>query len=384
MEKKNIALWLSIGGLILIICYIVLIISESQKPTIFLSSGIVAIISAILGVLLTVSVTSILLKKQSEAQKELLDKQSEKEEIKERNVKVFEKKQEIYHKFLGKLQEIIQDGEIKIGVRKEDGKIDLETDELKDLIFQLAYIQMHADTDKIKTILGYVADITKTLNEFKEKPEEVKNKVLEEYYTDLSIKLFKIVAVLKADLYPTQDKKNDDIEKNIPEVEMKEILKKFKLYAEVKDTDKYEMLAFFLEELHKQITAKGYIVDGENDFKHQARQFYDENRACHIGIELEEEGMYLSLDITREDGFFYGISKEGDWTEEEKLQIEKVFGKSKNKHWIFRKLFDLKFNELDSPKFTELKNPRNKENFVTKFVEEIVMYVERFKNYNIN
>ena len=383
MEKKNIALWFSIGGLILVICYIVLIISESQKPTIFLSSGIVAIISAILGVLLTVSVTSILLKKQSEAQKELLDKQSEKEEIKERNVKVFEKKQEIYHTFLGKFQEIIQDGEIKIGVRKEDGTIDLETDELKDLIFQLAYIQMHADTDKIKTILIHIAEITQTLNDFKEKREEDKNKGLEEFYTDLSIKLFKIVAVLKADLYPTQDKKIDDIEKNIPEAEMKEILKKFELYAEVKDTDKYEMLAYFLEELYKQIKAKGYKVDA-TDLKRQARQFYDENRECHIGIELEEEGMCLSLEITREDGFFYGIPKEGDCLEEEELRIKKAFPNTgANKYWIFRHLFNLKFNELDSPKFTELKNPRNRENFVTKLVEEIVEDVKRFKNHNI-
>jgi uncharacterized membrane protein len=64
-------------GLLLLIFAILLFVSETQLPSVLLSSGILAVISAIVGVILTGAVTVFLLQHQSEAQKDLLDTQSE-------------------------------------------------------------------------------------------------------------------------------------------------------------------------------------------------------------------------------------------------------------------------------------------------------------------
>jgi multidrug transporter EmrE-like cation transporter len=73
--KKSSNLHWAVGGIILaVVCFILLYFSELQMPTI--SSGIVAIISAIIGVALTVIVTSVLLNQQSKTQKDLLEHRS--------------------------------------------------------------------------------------------------------------------------------------------------------------------------------------------------------------------------------------------------------------------------------------------------------------------
>jgi len=259
---------------------------------------------ALIGVFITAIVTAFLLRGQTEG-----------DEKREKSVKIFEKKQEVYHLFLEKLQKIIQ----KIG-KGDDGAVDSEIDELKDLIFQLAFVQMHTETKNTDKILDYLAEIIETLNEFNN------NTDLESFYIKLSERLFEIVAVLKSDLYGKKD------ESKISMKRMENVLK-----LKIKAATKYEMLEYFLSELYRQIREKGYLIDGENDFKHQARQFYDGNGYCHLGIELEE-GTWLSLDITRKEGFFYGVGK-GDcvWSAEEKLRIEKVFLiVNANKEWFFR------------------------------------------------
>ena len=48
----------------------------------------------------------------------LLTGQTTQEEVKERQVKIFEKKQEVYHNFLEELKRIIQDGEITISKKR--------------------------------------------------------------------------------------------------------------------------------------------------------------------------------------------------------------------------------------------------------------------------
>ena len=65
----------------------------------------------------------------------LLQGQTAQEEQRDKSLKVFEKKQEIYHEFLDKLKEIVQDGKITIS-RMENGNDD--TDELKDLTIQMS------------------------------------------------------------------------------------------------------------------------------------------------------------------------------------------------------------------------------------------------------
>ena len=345
---------------------------------IFLSSSIIfkvyqidilpsQLFGALIGVFITAIVTAFLLRGQTEG-----------DEKREKSVKVFEKKQEIYHNFLEKFQKIIQNGDIRIGIKKEDGSVDNTTDELKDLIFQLAFIQMHTKTENTTKILSCIAHVKQTLKEFNAKTDEEKNKGLETYYSELSQELFDIVAILKADLYH-----ETEID-TIPQEEMINILKKFDLYAEVKSPDKYEMLTYFLSELYKQVKEKGYSVNEEkNNFKHQARQFYNEKKDCYLGIELGEEygGIGFSLVVTQENGFFYGLNNGKWWTEEQKQQVKNVFGDNKNnKEWLFRHYWDnLNFNDYNSSEFNDLKSHRNKKSFVSEIVGVILGNIEKYQ-----
>jgi hypothetical protein len=75
--------------LLVLICWALLLIPESQIPTMLQSSGLVSIISAFLGVFMTVAVTAI-----------LLEKQADSESKKEKDIKIFTQKIEVYSEFL--------------------------------------------------------------------------------------------------------------------------------------------------------------------------------------------------------------------------------------------------------------------------------------------
>jgi mannitol-specific phosphotransferase system IIBC component len=219
-NKTNKELWFYVAAVVVLVSIILLLITEAQFPNGLTSSGIVAIISAVLGVLLTVAVTAILLNKQGELQeklvkeqsnlqKELINQQSEQTEEKEKQVKVFEKKQEVYHAFLDKLQEIIQDGKVKVGMNA-DGDIDKSVDQLKDLFFQLGYLQMHCSDDTFNTVLDEVARIIQNMHDYASTETLDKQNKIPEFYAELFMRISTIVSALKEDLY--QNKGNGKIE----------------------------------------------------------------------------------------------------------------------------------------------------------------------------
>lgn len=81
---------------------------------------------SLIGVVLTAIVTVFLLQGQMQSQ-----------EKREKSVKVFEKKQLVYHDFLVHLDRILQDGKLAIPERGSD-----EPNELIELILQLGYIKL--------------------------------------------------------------------------------------------------------------------------------------------------------------------------------------------------------------------------------------------------
>ena len=102
MKKfKPVLLIISIGVLVAIICYALLIIPKLQIPTLFQSSGLVAIVSAILGVIMTVAVTAFLLKAQSET-----------ESRKDKDIRIYQQKINIYAKFTEKMWGMLADNKI--------------------------------------------------------------------------------------------------------------------------------------------------------------------------------------------------------------------------------------------------------------------------------
>jgi len=85
-------LWGVIILILGIIAFVLLYISEGQFPNLPLSSGIVAFISAVIGVMLTAFAISVQLKQQS-----AVDMQ------KDKNIKIYERKIEVYKEFISKL-----------------------------------------------------------------------------------------------------------------------------------------------------------------------------------------------------------------------------------------------------------------------------------------
>ena len=94
-ELKN-PRWLWIALLLGIIVFVLLYISEGQFPNLPLSSGIVAFISAVIGVLLTAFAISAQLKLQSEAETQ-----------KDKGVEIFKQKIPVYKEFTSKLWELV-------------------------------------------------------------------------------------------------------------------------------------------------------------------------------------------------------------------------------------------------------------------------------------
>jgi hypothetical protein len=371
-SKANVPYWLGAIIVLFVICFGLLYVAEAQIPTIFTSNGIVAIISAIIGVLLTVFVTSILLKQQSETEQE-----------KDKSLIVFEKRQEIYHAFLENLKSIIQGGEIKIGVKQKDGTIDRSVDGLKDLVFQLCYLQMHTSKETIDKVLNELAKIIRELKKYYSTEEKDKQKKMPEFYSSLSDALFKIVSTLKEDLY---GKKDGSIERD----KINKILDGCDLYVET-NLDKYGLQKCFLEELREKLVSKGYKIDTKHDFTTDIKQYYARarNRHRYYGLNFEidafKENKPVKFKVEIGNEYCFGLYRLN--RKEERKEITACLERMKNfkseDWWFDRKYpspdYRLDFLKLDSKGFDELKNPRKRENFITEIAEEIDTYIKEFQ-----
>ena len=132
----------------------------------------------------------------------LLHQQSDSEEVKERNSKVFEKKLEIYEAFLKELENLIQDNMISTTIKSTD-----YNDEIKTLIFQLARIRMHTKPENISKVFSEVREIVAILKEHSDKETNYLN------YNELTNSLFRIVHAFQHELHGNQlgiDKENLD------------------------------------------------------------------------------------------------------------------------------------------------------------------------------
>ena len=156
-------------------CVGIIYFSIYPNPSLALSGGIVAIICALTGVWITVMVTRLLLNKQYESQcdlqerqlelqqkfqKELLEAKSEEEALKDKGIKIYEKKISVYSEFIKQMWGMLDKFD------KEEGVITFEDIRalrelcFKELVFYLNNEQIKKISDQIKTIepkeeLGY-------------------------------------------------------------------------------------------------------------------------------------------------------------------------------------------------------------------------------------
>lgn len=204
-SKKNYPLWIFLIIVLSLMAIIITLLAENEIPSMASSGSIIAIISTFIGILITMSVTSL-----------LLSKQSEMEGLKEQNVKQFEKKQEVYHAFIDELNRIVEDTVEKNlsgnDIRARDNISKLET-----LIFQLGYLNIHSDKETITNIVDNLSEIMVVLSKLQQgnsfKPNnpqiysrENDNNNLHAFATQLTTQLFNICTLLRRDLYhQTQD-----------------------------------------------------------------------------------------------------------------------------------------------------------------------------------
>lgn len=327
---------------------------------------------ALIGVVITAIITVFLLKGQTAN-----------EEEREKSVKVFEKKQEVYHSFLEELKRIIQDGEITIVGKGKDKTLDKSVDELKDLIFQLAYLQMHTSEETINGVLDSVGKIIQLMNDFSSTKEEDKQKGLPKYYSAFSEELFKTVAILKQDLYKEECKP-------IGKDKMNSILKDCDLFVDTEGKNWYDLQKYFWDELMNQLRKKDYIIT-EKDFTQDINEYYARarNRYRDYGIEFE---IYTSKSKNRtvkftaavENSYYYGIS----WSDKPRSDSEiialvyQVSASFKSNDywggWKYSERYDLDFWNQNSKGFEELNNPRKREKYMEGVANEMDMYIKKF------
>ena len=148
---------------------------------------------SLIGVVLTAIVTVFLLQGQTQSQ-----------EKREKSVKVFEKKQLVYHDFLVHLDRILQDGKLAIPERGSD-----EPNELIELILQLGYIKLHTQEAHTRAITEQVTKILGILRQ--EQMQGVDSE--RTFYKSLAEEIFLLVTIMRRDLYDHNEQLGDSSEK---------------------------------------------------------------------------------------------------------------------------------------------------------------------------
>ena len=199
---KNILIWGVIFICVILMSLLIVFIDKFSVPSNNTSDGVVAIVSAFVGVVITVAVTGV-----------LLNTQSENEYLREKNVKQFEKKQQTYHCFLEKLGNIVIDLTQR-SLGGNDAKSYENISSLENLIFQFGYLRIHMSDDAFIKVMAYTAEIfevyrkqnlrsnyKKDIVEQNKSRSDQLNQGLYELTQVIAKKLFAISAILNSDMY---------------------------------------------------------------------------------------------------------------------------------------------------------------------------------------
>lgn len=307
----------------------------------------------------------------------LLNGQSATEEERDKSLRVFEKKQEVYHHFLDNFKQIIRDGKIEINVGEN---AESQIDELKELLFELGYIQLHTSEENTKAVFTEVAEIIKLLNYFESEGVRQQQQ-LPQFYAQLSQHLFKIISILKADLYGKETK-------TIERETVKELLESCDLFVQNSELDKYALQNYFWAALQARLVKKGYPLE-QKDFKQDVMQFYARARNRHrwygvdIPIHTFENGKTANFRVEIENTLFYGLTREYENAENMALETAcKALHISGSPHWYGWKWFDrnsLDFWRLDSEAFDRLNHPMKRERLMDEITEELDSYIKQFQ-----
>jgi len=350
----------------------IILFSVLPKPSVALSSGIVAIISAVTGVLLTVLVT-----------KSLLDKQSENEKDRNKDAKVFEEQLKIYKEFLSKLNEVTK-------AEKISG------DHVKDLIFQISYVAMHTSSDRVNAILQPLSKVVQAVEEKFDSEEKC---------YEFATLIQSIVLELQKELYQ-QKKGTKEIDAkliaslitNINNATGEEVAS----LPETDGFDKIEMQTYFWKELTKQLK----IIDStyedlnysEEKRKEDVIEYYARarKRLRYFGLGFEvytaKSGRKVGFHVEIENEYYYGFAWEEEPFSDEKLSqiVKQVSPKyNANAYWAGWRWPDYsteeKRHDLDFWKLTQhtgmkrLIDKSTRDELIKEIAQEMHEQITKFK-----
>ncbi|MBE2897949.1 hypothetical protein HPC37_03685 [Pasteurellaceae bacterium 20609_3] len=271
------------------------------------------------------------------------------------------------------------DGEITIATKQ--GNAEKTIDELKDLLFELGYVQLHTSEKNTHAIFKKVTEIIQVLNDFEQEGAN-KQKVLPQFYTRIATELFDIVAILKEDLYSQSSKP-------IAAQTITELLESCDLFVDTKEVDSRELQNYFWNGLQAQLMERGYAFE-KKDFSFDVNQYYarSRNRHRYYGIQFPiyhlESGIPVLFRIELENEFYYGVLRHVENEEnaliEDAISTVKAFQSSPA--WFAWKWFDhnkLDFWTLESPAFALLKNPRKRDRLIKDIAAELDMYIQQIQ-----
>lgn len=174
--------------LAVLILTIIFLITAVTFEIFELSSLPAQFFGTLLGVVITAIITVLLLQGQTKS-----------EESRERNLMVFEKKQEVFFHFLTQLNTILQKEKLALHLR-HDKTLEKEVNNLQDLLFEFGFLQMHTSVETFDKILSHIGNLMEENKKIKKIADKTEQD-FEAYYETLSNDFFAVVNLLKLELY---------------------------------------------------------------------------------------------------------------------------------------------------------------------------------------
>lgn len=210
MKKSNQYVLKIVGCMMLVMVCAIIVFTYQDFPA--------RLMAAILGVVITATITVV-----------LLDGQSRKEQVAKRNSKVFEEKLKIYQNFLSTLYDVVKDRKLT-----EEEKLQLE--------FQTSLVAMHCKPKSLNLVSAAVRNVISSFC-----PSNEKEKQKSQGNIPLLESLLGVVEALKIDLYGVDkekdaEKNDDDLSKMLFSSDIKtNTINNFqKAYVETADEDDAE------------------------------------------------------------------------------------------------------------------------------------------------
>ena len=203
---KNFHNWIPAIIAVLLLAIIIIFVKRYEMPDKDVSDGMIAIISAFIGVLVTISATS-----------SLIEKQGNVDRHNELDLSRFKQKQDIFISFLKRLEEIMV-SLTEQNIKGNDRRAYENIPTLESMIFEFSYLRIHMSEDDFNDVLSHATEIFDANNskhiyriykeeivEKKQKKSEILNQSLFQLMSDISKSLFAISKILNRNLYGISD-----------------------------------------------------------------------------------------------------------------------------------------------------------------------------------